>query len=126
MLIYVQLTVVLHSNTASISKVIQLNNCLLLFSATEFTYGTCFSVEAGYSAKDTYSKPDNNGEKRMYLCRVLTGDYTLGKKEMASPPSKSSNPNVIYDSVVDNKDNPQMFIVFQDGHAYPEYLITFK
>lgn len=62
----------------------------------------------------------------MYLCRVLTGDYTLGKRDMIVPPAKGSNSNDLYDSVVDNMANPTMFVIFHDDHAFPEYLITFK
>ena len=45
---------------------------------------------------------------------------------MLVPPAKSpNNPNVLYDSVVDNIANPSIFVVFYDAQAYPEYLITF-
>ena len=45
---------------------------------------------------------------------------------MKDPPGKSpTNPNVLYDSVVDNVGNPSIFVGFYDAQAYPEYLITF-
>ncbi|MEQ2175108.1 hypothetical protein GOODEAATRI_014819 [Goodea atripinnis] len=75
---------------------------------------------------DTYSRPNQKGEKFMYLCRVLTGDHTLGQQNMIAPPSKGSSAVDMYDSVVDNMTTPSMFIVFHDTQAYPEYLITFK
>lgn len=62
----------------------------------------------------------------MYLCQVLTGDHTLGKQGMVTPPPKTSNSVELYDSVVDNMADPQIFVVFHDNHAYPEYLIKFK
>lgn len=62
----------------------------------------------------------------MYLCRVLTGDYTLGKQNMIVPPAKGAIAVQKYDSVVDNTGNPSMFVIFHDTQAYPEYLITFK
>ncbi|XP_043988454.1 poly(ADP-ribose) polymerase family member 14-related sequence 1 [Gambusia affinis] len=86
--------------------------------------GSYFAVKANYSAQDTYSRPNANGEKFMYLCRVLTGDYTLGQQTMIAPPAKGNLG--IYDSVVDNATTPSMFVVFHDTQAYPEYLITFK
>uniref|UniRef100_UPI000D2F8DAA poly [ADP-ribose] polymerase 15-like n=1 Tax=Maylandia zebra TaxID=106582 RepID=UPI000D2F8DAA len=88
--------------------------------------GTYFAVNASYSANDTYSKPNQNGEKFMYVCRVLTGDFTLGQQGMIEPPAKGTASTDLYDSVVDNLTNPTMFVVFHDDHAYPEYLITFK
>uniref|UniRef100_A0A8C7ZG84 Poly [ADP-ribose] polymerase n=1 Tax=Oryzias sinensis TaxID=183150 RepID=A0A8C7ZG84_9TELE len=95
-------------------------------NAAYFGNGTYFAVNASYSAQDTYSKPNANGEKIMYLCRVLTGDYTLGQQHMIAPPAKSSLSIELFDSVVDNVANPVMFVIFHDTQAYPEYLITFK
>ncbi|OCT60889.1 protein mono-ADP-ribosyltransferase PARP14 [Xenopus laevis] len=88
--------------------------------------GTYFAVDALYSAHDTYSKPDQLGQKHMYLARVLTGISCVGQRGMVAPPAKNaSNPTDLYDSVTDNKSNPAMFVIFNDIQAYPEYLITF-
>ncbi|KAL3970300.1 NAD+ kinase [Sarotherodon galilaeus] len=95
-------------------------------NAALYGNGTYFAVNASYSASDTYSKPNQNGEKFMYVCRVLTGDFTLGQKGMVTPPAKKPGSTDLYDSVVDNLANPTMFVVFHDTQAYPEYLITFK
>ncbi|XP_040913508.1 poly(ADP-ribose) polymerase family member 14-related sequence 1 [Toxotes jaculatrix] len=88
--------------------------------------GTYFAVNANYSANDTYSKPNQNGEKFMYVCRVLTGDFTVGQQNMVVPPAKGLVSTQKYDSVVDNMAKPGMFVVFHDSQACPEYLITFK
>ncbi|XP_065328107.1 protein mono-ADP-ribosyltransferase PARP14-like [Pelmatolapia mariae] len=95
-------------------------------NAALYGNGTYFAVNASYSAIDQYSKPNQNGEKFIYVCRVLTGDFTLGKKGMIEPPAKGTASTDLYDSVVDNLTNPTMFVVFHDAQAYPEYLITFK
>ncbi|KAI7793217.1 protein mono-ADP-ribosyltransferase PARP14-like [Triplophysa rosa] len=87
--------------------------------------GTYFAVDARYSAKG-YSKPDANGHKRMYLARVLVGDFTQGKPGILVPPAKSSNSADLYNSVTDNTNSPSMFVIFNDVQAYPEYLITFQ
>ncbi|XP_023192014.1 poly [ADP-ribose] polymerase 14-like isoform X2 [Xiphophorus maculatus] len=88
--------------------------------------GSYFAVKADYSAQDMYSRPNANGEKFMYVCRVLTGDYTKGKPEMVAPPTKGGSGVHMYDSVVDDMATPSMFVVFHDTQAYPEYLINFK
>ncbi|KAM4608667.1 protein mono-ADP-ribosyltransferase PARP14-like [Polymixia lowei] len=95
-------------------------------NAAVYGDGTYFAVDAEYSSSDTYSKPDPDGQKFMYLCRVLTGDYTQGQHGMIEPPVKSSSSIHLYDSVVDDTSSPSMFIIFHDSLAYPEYLITFK
>uniref|UniRef100_A0A8D1KFD9 Poly [ADP-ribose] polymerase n=1 Tax=Sus scrofa TaxID=9823 RepID=A0A8D1KFD9_PIG len=53
--------------------------------------GTYFAVDASYSANDKYSIPDSKGRKRIYVVRVLTGDYTHGQTGMLTPPSKNSD-----------------------------------
>ncbi|XP_029967706.1 protein mono-ADP-ribosyltransferase PARP14-like [Salarias fasciatus] len=95
-------------------------------NAACFGNGTYFAVNASYSAQDTYSKPNQNQEKRMYLCRVLTGEFALGKRDMIAPPPKAPGSIEMYDSVVDNVNTPSMFVIFHDTQACPEYLITFK
>ncbi|KAM9360379.1 protein mono-ADP-ribosyltransferase PARP14-like [Symphorus nematophorus] len=93
--------------------------------AAMYGKGSYFAVDPIYSAQG-YATPDMSGHKRMYLARVLVGDYTQGHSTMITPPSKrSANASDLYDSVVDNAANPTMFIVFSDIQAYPEYLITF-
>ncbi|NXG87581.1 PAR14 polymerase, partial [Stercorarius parasiticus] len=94
--------------------------------AASFGNGTYFAVNASYSASDTYSKPDVNGKKYMYLARVLVGEYSLGTKGSITPaPKNASNSIDLFDSSTDNVKHPSMFIIFNDIQAYPEYLITF-
>ncbi|XP_022787787.1 poly [ADP-ribose] polymerase 14-like [Stylophora pistillata] len=89
--------------------------------------GVYFAKEASYSASSQYSPPGPTGFRHMYLARVLVGDYTVGKKDIIVPPSKTLNdPTDTYDSVVDQIPNPEIFVVFQDPQSYPEYLITFQ
>ncbi|XP_060895070.1 protein mono-ADP-ribosyltransferase PARP14-like [Labrus mixtus] len=92
--------------------------------AAMYGNGTYFAVDPCYSAQG-YARPDTQGHKRMYLARVLVGDFTQGASGMLTPPAKSGNTSDLYDSVTDKKSPPSMFIVFNDTHAYPEYLITF-
>ncbi|XP_004675217.1 PREDICTED: poly [ADP-ribose] polymerase 14 [Condylura cristata] len=96
-------------------------------NAVAYGKGTYFAVNAKYSANDTYSKPDRNGNKHMYYVRVLTGLSTPGNSSLIVPPPKDpQNPTDLYDTVTDNVPNPSLFVVFYDYQAYPEYLITFK
>ncbi|KAL2094533.1 hypothetical protein ACEWY4_009252 [Coilia grayii] len=88
--------------------------------------GSYFAVDPQYSAKG-YAKPDVNGHMRMYLARVLVGDYTRGAPGMITPPAKNTGGSAdLYDSVTDDPRNPTMFVVFHDVQAYPEYIITFQ
>ncbi|XP_043099357.1 protein mono-ADP-ribosyltransferase PARP14-like isoform X2 [Puntigrus tetrazona] len=93
-------------------------------NATLYGHGTYFAVNASYSARTTYAVPAADGTQLMFVARVLTGHYALGQGDMKTPPVRVA-PD-LYDSVVDNMQNPTMFVVFHDCQAYPDYLITFK
>ncbi|XP_047660503.1 protein mono-ADP-ribosyltransferase PARP14 isoform X2 [Tachysurus fulvidraco] len=85
--------------------------------------GVYFAVDPSYSARG-YARPDLKGHKRMYLARVLVGDFTTGKAGLLTPPAKNSTSTDQYDSVTDPSQS--MFVIFHDVNAYPEYLITFQ
>ncbi|XP_076144471.1 protein mono-ADP-ribosyltransferase PARP14-like [Alosa pseudoharengus] len=96
-------------------------------NATVYGLGTYFAVNARYSADPTYSRPEADGTQLMFVARVLTGLYTLGQSDMKVPPPVSpQQPDIRFDSLVDNQQNPSMFVVFHDSQAYPDCLITFK
>jgi serine/threonine protein kinase len=96
-------------------------------NATAYGQGVYFASTANYSADDTYSRPDPRGDKRMYLCRVLVGEWTLGDSCMRYPPIKGSGEaQETYDTTVDNEESPSIFVVYHDAQAYPEHLITFR
>ncbi|XP_073764125.1 protein mono-ADP-ribosyltransferase PARP14 isoform X2 [Danio rerio] len=94
-------------------------------NATVFGHGTYFAVNASYSAQATYAVPAADGTQLMFVARVLTGHYAQGLGNMKTPPVRVA-PDQFYDSVVDNTQDPTMFVVFHDCQAYPDYLITFK
>ncbi|XP_014886318.1 poly [ADP-ribose] polymerase 14-like isoform X3 [Poecilia latipinna] len=96
-------------------------------NATSFGEGTYFAVNASYSTHPAYSRPAADGSQLMFVVRVLTGVYTLGQTGMKVPPPRDNQqPHILYDSVVDRMNRPNMFVVFHDDQAYPDYLITFK
>ncbi|KAI8486738.1 positive regulation of interleukin-4-mediated signaling pathway [Branchiostoma belcheri] len=89
--------------------------------------GSYFALKAAYSTKDYYSVPDpTTKHKKMFLCKVTTGEYTKGAADMTKAPMRSDKPNVPFDSTVNDVNNPTVFVIFHDAQAYPEYLITFK
>ena len=61
----------------------------------------------------------------MMQTRVITGEWTQGGSGMKTAPYKTNQIHQ-YDSVVDNVQNPSMYIVFHDVAAYPEYIIRFR
>lgn len=85
--------------------------------------GTYFALNPTYSVN--YARPDPRGHRRMYLAKVLVGEYAQGRQGLITPPPKPTGPSDQYDSVTDNVMKPSMFVIFSDFQAYPEFLITF-
>ena len=97
-----------------------------MYFARDASYSAGYAVSGGGLATTYSSGGFSPADSHMYFARVLTGEYTQGSRSMIVPPAKSpNNPNVLYDSVVDNVGNPSIFVVFYDAQAYPEYLITY-
>ena len=87
--------------------------------------GVYFASDASYSARDQYSPRDANNNKHIFLAKVLTGEFDVGNSNYITPPPKSANNLTLYDSVVNDVNNPAIFVIFGDAQAYPDYLITF-
>ncbi|XP_072303832.1 protein mono-ADP-ribosyltransferase PARP10 isoform X2 [Eucyclogobius newberryi] len=94
-------------------------------NATVYGQGVYFAVNSSLSLSDQYSPPNIDGNKFIFVAKVLTGDYTKGDGSMKTAPLKETGDIPLrYDSVTDDITRPSMFIIFNDTQAYPEYLIT--
>jgi hypothetical protein len=85
-----------------------------LFTATLYGIGVYFSSNAAYS--HIYADLNTNGERCMFLARVLVGKATLGNSSMKTRP-------LGFDSTTDNN---HMVVTYHDAQAFAEYLITYK
>ncbi|KPP67513.1 poly-like [Scleropages formosus] len=121
--------VLFHGTTSAACDSIQRTGFSRSFAgqnATKYGVGVYFAVDASYSEHPTYSIPEADESQRMFMALVLTGQHTLGTEDMKVPPQHSPLQSDRYDSLVNDLDNPKIFVVFHDSQAYPEYLITFK
>ncbi|XP_043964090.1 protein mono-ADP-ribosyltransferase TIPARP-like [Gambusia affinis] len=85
-------------------------------------FGSYFATDTLMSHEYTEaSESDEVGY--MFLAKVLVGRVCLGKHYYRRPPNTKVS---LYDACVDNKQNPQMFIVFDSCQCYPYYLIKYK
>eukprot|EP01084_Bolivina_argentea_P041057 75764_1 len=78
--------------------------------------GNYFAKDAAYSVKNGFCGKNSNNYFILF-CRVLIGHYTNGTKDMKTIPTKVNGKE--YDSLVDNKDNPTIFVSWRDYHAIP-------
>lgn len=105
--------------------VTQRSDLVFPLSATLYGQGVYFAVNSALSLKDRYSPPNADGRKFVFMSKVLTGNYTKGCQTMKTAPLKKEGEMPFrYDSVADNVDNPEIFVIFNDTQAFPEYLIT--
>ncbi|CAI9714736.1 protein mono-ADP-ribosyltransferase PARP14-like [Octopus vulgaris] len=88
-------------------------------NATAFGEGVYFARDIQYSASDAYSTPDHHGTKRIYQCSVLAGRVMQGQRGLKVLQES-------YNSAVDNIQTPNIYVIFHDFQAYPNYLITFS
>ncbi|XP_031749576.1 protein mono-ADP-ribosyltransferase PARP15-like [Xenopus tropicalis] len=95
-------------------------------NATLYGCGTYFALNAWYSCTDTYSVPDKDGHKHIIVADVITGKWRKGESRYKDAPPTGEDPETRCDSVVDDVDNPTMFVIFCDDGAYPKYSITIK
>ena len=95
-------------------------------NATVYGEGSYFALNSSYS--DSYAKEDSKGSKFMFVAKVLVGSYTKGQSSYRRPPSKEpSNPaSDLYDSCVDDRSFPTIFVVFDTDQFYPEYIIEYS
>ncbi|XP_046558464.1 protein mono-ADP-ribosyltransferase PARP15-like [Haliotis rubra] len=75
---------------------------------------------------DHTATTSTDGSQYAFLCCVLVGVSAKGKPNLRDPPSRPSDDNSFYDSVVDTVHNPSTYVIFSDAQVYPEYLVTYK
>ncbi len=85
-----------------------------------FSVGTLYGIGVYFSSNAVYSHgyalSNANGERCMFVARVLVGKTTKGDSSMKTRP-------VGFDSTTDND---HIFVTYHDAQAYAEYLITYK
>ncbi|KAH9499180.1 hypothetical protein Btru_004356 [Bulinus truncatus] len=95
------------------------NRSYCWINGTMYGKGVCFHKHASYSV--SYAKPpDAQNNHYLYLAKVLVGESTPANAQMAFLPSKPGS-NRTFDSAVSG----DIYVIFHDTQAYPEYLIIF-
>ncbi|XP_052227444.1 protein mono-ADP-ribosyltransferase PARP11-like isoform X2 [Dreissena polymorpha] len=121
-----------HGTKPDIIQTVCANNLDMRLAGTNtgsiYGNGTYFASSAKTS--EQYSTPDpKTGHKFMLQCRVLVGRWTKGQHGLRRPPEveQTSDGYVrLYDSCVDNVDDPSIFCIFDHVQYYPEYIIEYK
>ena len=88
--------------------------------ATAYGEGTYFARDSSYSLN--YSSRAIDKWRYMIWTKVLVGQYALGKKGMKEPNEGGRE----FDSAVNSKNDPSIYVVFKDYQAYPAYVVKFN
>ncbi|TNV84727.1 hypothetical protein FGO68_gene5670 [Halteria grandinella] len=85
-----------------------------------------FAAKASYSHDYRHTLP--NGSFQMFYARVILGKSKAlaPNKALREPPFIEGSTTVRYDSVQGFTKNTDVFMVYSNQKAYPEYLITYR
>ncbi|NXG27562.1 PAR12 polymerase, partial [Dromaius novaehollandiae] len=83
---------------------------------TLYGKGSYFARDASYSHQYC---PSSTGHQRMFVAHVLVGDFVQGNSEYLRPPPRPGNANRLYDSCVDDPEDPSIFVIFEKHQIYP-------
>jgi len=108
----------------TVGKIIEMgfNRSFAGKNAVRYGKGVYFARDASYS--DNYAAQDSQGIRRMFLCRVVVGQWCLGYNERLVPDVRTGQ--TLYDSTVNSMDDPIMWVTYNDAQAYPEYLVKYR
>ncbi|XP_052082754.1 uncharacterized protein LOC127720282 isoform X2 [Mytilus californianus] len=93
-------------------------------NATVYGEGSYFAVRARTS--HTYTQADLPTDIRfMFRAKILVGQFTAGNPSLRRPPEIPGQVHKLYDSCVDDVQDPKIFVVFDRNQCYPDYLILY-
>ncbi|XP_011796947.1 PREDICTED: zinc finger CCCH-type antiviral protein 1 [Colobus angolensis palliatus] len=105
------------TNRAYVESICANNFDWALHETHEAKYGKgyYFAKDAIYSHKNC---PYDAKNIVMFVARVLVGNFIEGNVSYTSPPQR-------YNSCVDTRLNPSVFVIFQKDQIYPQYVIEY-
>ncbi|CAG2244521.1 PARP7S [Mytilus edulis] len=93
-------------------------------NATVYGEGSYFAVHA--RTGNSYTQADLPTDIRfMFRAKILVGQFTVGNPSLRRPPEIPGQVHKLYDSCVDDVQDPKIFVVFDRNQCYPDYLIMY-
>lgn len=89
--------------------------------------GTYFSTDLSYSNRFCDRRgAGHDCTKVAILARVIVGNFCKGCSTDIEPPIMDEQTRELFDSTVDNEEQPTIFAVFRDFQALPLFLVEFR
>ena len=90
--------------------------------------GTYFARDSKYN--HDYTEPKNDvltrqSQRKMLLNRVIVGEWDQGAQGIKNFPMVNGEKYRQCNSLVDNVENPSIFVIQHSNQAYPAYVITY-
>jgi poly [ADP-ribose] polymerase 10/14/15 len=102
-------------------------------NATVYGKGVYFARDASYSHQYTnlgnvgvVANATNKVHAHLFMCKVLIGYSALGNSQMECKNLPKSEEGSPVDSTINNSQDPNIFVIYHDAQAYPQYLITYE
>ena len=99
--------------------------CVQFASNGQWGRGTYFAVNAAYS--DAYAHVLPDGSRQLFLVKVTVGEAQTNKPmdPNITMPDVKSNSKTRYNSITGTTGGSRVYVVYDNGQAYPEYLLTY-
>jgi hypothetical protein len=76
---------------------------------------------APVSSNHTWSK-----EYKMMLCRVVCGESEVSSGPQHRPTCKVANKHIVFETIVDKRIDPTVYVANNDFQCYPDFVITYQ
>jgi len=111
------------SDAEVVQKVLQqgFNRSFCGKNATMYGKGVYFARDSVYSINPRYAVPDMIGHQYVMACRVVVGEYCLGRKDAVTPDVRDRKSHSLYDSTVDTMEDPRIYVTYRKSASF--YLV---
>jgi len=97
-----------------------------IYFADKAAYSKNYSHTPAKKSQTNARQNPKKGESEMFLARLLVGKETkLAQNRSLTVPPTDSSSGLKYNSVTGHTNGSQVWIVYENGRAYPEYLVRY-
>merc|ERR1712130_433350 len=93
---------------------------------SRYGQGTYFTNDASIAFKYAKQQKADSKYYAMLACKVIVGQSTLGRRSMDQTSLFQPDGTTLFDSLVNDMDNPSIFVINRDYHAMPLYVLIFN